>query len=96
MAQCAWQCYSVVLTAGSVCPAIVHFTSDISQRGCCLIVYNVILYNVVYFILFGCQGEWDAVVRAYERDSIFLGEAAQLLVHNTNYDMYAIEWDEMK
>ncbi|CAI7850546.1 unnamed protein product [Closterium sp. NIES-53] len=33
------------------------------------------------------QGEWDAVVRTYERDSVFLGEAAQILVHNTNYDI---------
>ena len=37
--------------------------------------------------LYHNQGEWDAVVRAYERDAIFLGEAAQLLVHNTNYEM---------
>ncbi|CAI6008845.1 unnamed protein product [Closterium sp. NIES-65] len=37
--------------------------------------------------LAGPAGEWDAVVRTYERDSVFLGEAAQILVHNTNYDI---------
>ncbi|CAI5506355.1 unnamed protein product [Closterium sp. Naga37s-1] len=37
--------------------------------------------------LAGPAREWDAVVRTYERDSVFLGEAAQILVHNTNYDI---------
>lgn len=35
--------------------------------------------------------DWQEIVKLYERDSIYLGEAAQILVRNVNYDLPAVK-----
>lgn len=35
--------------------------------------------------------DWQEIVRLYERDSIYLGEASQILVRNINYELPAVK-----
>lgn len=35
--------------------------------------------------------DWQEIVRLYERDSVYLGEAAQILVRNINYDLPSVK-----
>lgn len=86
----AKQVYDILLKSAPESRNIFGRLSGVSVRTITTLLPSLSPCNVFYIYaqLFHLwQGTWESIVNSFEKDYIYLGEAAQTMVQNVNYEM---------